>query len=83
MTRDSRRSFLLVGGYSDALQHNRIRPMSDWGSSGPPTIGNDPQNHCRNIGASGIKKLTVAESHFVSARARRLGEAPDDPYQLV
>jgi hypothetical protein len=34
MTRDSRRNFLLVRGYSDALQDNRIRPMSDWGSSG-------------------------------------------------
>jgi PrpF protein len=30
----------------------------NWGSSGPPTIGNDPQNHCRNIRASGIEAAT-------------------------
>jgi hypothetical protein len=31
MTRYSRRSFLLVGGCSDALQDKRIHPLSDWG----------------------------------------------------
>jgi hypothetical protein len=30
--------------------------LSDWGSSGPPMTGNDRQNHCRNMGASAVKR---------------------------